>query len=169
MHHTTSVHHTSYAHTLTSSAATTSDAPMSINDAAAKKCRFMMIVCWLMFIDVSSKIFYETANYPALERVIGEWITCLIEIGFSLWTIMGSKHERVAFHRNQSSLRFNFPNPEAWGLNAWPTLCQGVATNLSDPTVPDFNCPLVLKFLLFTTERGTRVRKVRPQQKSKYL
>ena len=131
MHHTTSVHHTSYAHTLTSSAATTSDAPMSINDAAAKKCRFMMIVCWLMFIDVSSKIFYETANYPALERVIGEWITCLIEIGFSLWTIMGSKHECVAFHRNQSSLRFNFPNPEAWGLNAWPTLCQGVATNLA--------------------------------------
>ena len=77
MHHITSVHHTSYAHTLTSSAATTSDAPMSINDAAAKKCRFMMIVCRLMFIDVSSKIFYETANYPAV--IVNEEMLLLLE------------------------------------------------------------------------------------------
>jgi len=64
-----------HTHTLTSSAATTSDAPMSINDAAAKKCRFMMIVCRLMFIDVSSKIFYETANYPAV--IVNEESCCL--------------------------------------------------------------------------------------------
>ena len=169
MHHTTSVHHTSYAHTLTSSAATTSDAPMSINDAAAKKCRFMMIVCWLMFIDVSSKIFYETANYPALERVIGEWNSLL-------------DRNRVL------SLNYWAPNMNAWRfteikvhsvstfqtrrLGGWTRgqLCVKVSQRISPTqTVPDFNCPLVLKFLLFTTERGTRVRKVRPQQKSKYL
>ena len=153
MHHTTSVHHTSYAHTLTSSAATTSDAPMSINDAAAKKCRFMMIVCWLMFIDVSSKIFYETANYPALERVIGEWITCLIEIGFSLWTI-GLQTWTRGVSQKPKFTPFQLSKPGGLGVERVANFVSRCRNKSLRPNRPRFQLPSGTEISSFYYRKG---------------